>query len=281
MSAELPSPRNRAVISFLVEEYGIGSVGYDARTWVNLERMANGSYQWGDDGSVAIGLRWGRQGSANKNCVMLTNIRGNLRGVNCNTRKDVICQAKSWTTVMNREYNDVLFNRPMAEYAAGFGDPAGDFWLGLDAIHALCPTARPCELVVEVSYTGSMCWFSKCVPRKDDGDYKSLYSTFAVANSTYNYQLTIGDFNSEASTAGDALYYHNGAKFSTLDEDHDTWGSNSCSRMYGEAGWWYRWCSHSALTGEWGAGGYAGLYWDPVTDTDSADSSRMLVRQAA
>ncbi|MCP4237268.1 MAG: hypothetical protein GY770_27420, partial [Aestuariibacter sp.] len=37
---------------------------------------------------------------------------------------------------------DVSFYEPWTAYKQGFGDLAGDYWLGNDAINELCPPVR-------------------------------------------------------------------------------------------------------------------------------------------
>ena len=42
-----------------------------------------------------------------------------------------------WTIIQRRVNGDVSFNRPWDEYAAGFGDVDGSFWLGLELLHTI------------------------------------------------------------------------------------------------------------------------------------------------
>ena len=48
------------------------------------------------------------------------------------------------------------------------------------------------------------------------------------------YLLHISGFTG---TAGDAMDYHNGMKFSTRDRDNDNWNKNCADET--EGGWWY------------------------------------------
>jgi ficolin len=47
---------------------------------------------------------------------------------------------------------------------------------------------------------------------------------------------------------GDSLGYHNSMKFTTKDQDNDSWGK-SCAADHDKGAWWYRDCSHSNLNG--------------------------------
>ena len=42
-----------------------------------------------------------------------------------------------WTMIQRRVDGNVSFDRPWGEYAAGFGDVDGSFWLGLQLLHTI------------------------------------------------------------------------------------------------------------------------------------------------
>ena len=42
-----------------------------------------------------------------------------------------------WTIIQRRVNGDVNFDRPWDDYAAGFGDVDGSFWLGLQLMHTV------------------------------------------------------------------------------------------------------------------------------------------------
>jgi len=63
-------------------------------------------------------------------------------------------------------------------------------------------------------------------------------------------------------TAGDSLYIHRNAAFSTKDRDNDSYSSGHCALLY-KGGWWYSSCQHSNLNGLYLKGGfsYSGVRW--------------------
>ena len=70
------------------------------------------------------------------------------------------------------------------------------------------------------------------------------------------YELTATKYDF-GSTLRDALKYHNGAPFSTIDQDQDE-NARNCAEKYGGGGWWYRSCYHASLNGRNEEGGRVG-----------------------
>jgi ficolin len=62
---------------------------------------------------------------------------------------------------------------------------------------------------------------------------------------------------------GDSLKYHNGHKFSTKDNDNDSYAKN-CATMF-KGGWWYNVCLSANLNGLYLNGTYyvhgTGMVW--------------------
>ena len=79
--------------------------------------------------------------------------------------------------VFQRRLDDsVIFNLPWTEYVNGFGDPRGNFWLGLENIYILT-TSGNYKLLVEVY--------------KPDGTTigYACYNTFAIGDENAEYAL--------------------------------------------------------------------------------------------
>ncbi|MCL4146876.1 UNVERIFIED_CONTAM: hypothetical protein GTU68_056534 [Idotea baltica] len=107
------------------------------------------------------------------------------------------------------------FYRKYVEYQLGFGNLTGEFWLGLENIHAL----------------GDKRW--------------AKYEHFYVDDSSRKYRLNLGSYTGDA---GDSLSRHDGAAFSAKDVDNDTNSKAKCAVTY-KGAWWYVACHDSNLNG--------------------------------
>ena len=63
------------------------------------------------------------------------------------------------------------------------------------------------------------------------------YNQFSVGSASEEYPLIVEGFTGVGSNH---FAYHNGMKFTTLDNDNDNWGSN-CAATYKD-GWWFNSC---------------------------------------
>lgn len=140
----------------------------------------------------------------------------------------VACEAETrhgnWTIILQRMDGSVDFNRKWAEYKEGFGNLTGEFFLGLDKIHALT-SDQPQELIVLLEYFQGVIWHE-------------AYDKFAIADEHSRYNLeTLG---SASGTAGDSLRRHQGMDFLTRDglKGH---GAYNCGHDW-TSGWWYHHC---------------------------------------
>lgn len=109
--------------------------------------------------------------------------------------------AGGWIVIQNRFNGAVDFFQPWADYKAGFGNIAGEFWMGLDKIHELT-SSRLYELMI--------------VMESFEGIKKiAKYSAFGIAGESSMYALNL--LGAYSGDAGDSLSYHAGMKFSTLE----------------------------------------------------------------
>ena len=151
-----------------------------------------------------------------------------------------------WVVFQRRMDGTVDFYLNWADYVKGFGDLNGEFWLGLSEINRLAQAGGKTLRVDMADFEGEKQY--------------AKYSTFQVLDSSRKYQLNIGGYSGNA---GDSMTYHNGMKFSTKDQDNDTW-SNSCAVQY-KGAWWHKSCHYSNLNGLYLSGNHStyadGIEW--------------------
>ena len=157
---------------------------------------------------------------------------------------DMDTDGGGWTVFQRREDGSVDFYRNWTDYQQGFGNLSGEFWLGLDKIHRLTPTATQLRVDMQ-DFEGNAIY--------------AQYTNFTVGDSVSKYTLSVTGYSG---TAGDSLTGHNGYKFSTRDQDNDVHSSASCAQVH-EGGWWYVNCHTSNLNGLY-LGGTHSSYGDGV-----------------
>ena len=132
-------------------------------------------------------------------------------------------------------------------YKQGFGDPAREYWLGLDSIHCLTTRSPRTELLIDLAdFEGQFGY--------------AAYSIFSVGNSGTGYRLFVGGYNG---TAGDDLENHNKQSFTTRDHDVDQYFNNCAVNHKGA--WWYHGCHGSNLNDRYLSGSHSsyadGVNW--------------------
>lgn len=65
-----------------------------------------------------------------------------------------VCENSGWTIILRRQDGSVSFNRKWNIYKRGFGDLDGEFFMGLDKIHALTAEKSQELLVVIENFAG-------------------------------------------------------------------------------------------------------------------------------
>ncbi|BFF99538.1 fibrinogen C domain-containing protein 1 [Drosophila madeirensis] len=176
-----------------------------------------------------------------------------------------------WTVILNRSSDEINFERGWLDYKDGFGNLAGDFFIGLNKLHALTSAAIHELRIVFEDFDGHVAYAG--------------YSTFAIGSERELYPLSLlGRFQSDLSpSAGDSLSYHAGAKFSTIDSDNDNCLDCSCAQRYKGAGWFNN-CGTSNILGQYHQQNYAkagesGIFWDTFQGKDySLRRVRMMIR---
>ena len=101
---------------------------------------------------------------------------------------DMTTDGGGWTIFQRRMDGSVDFYVDWESYKRGFGNLEGEFWLGNDYLHRLTESASMVFRIDMEDYEGDR-RFAK-------------YMTFAVADESDNYRVTIDGYRG---TAGDAL----------------------------------------------------------------------------
>ncbi|KAM8701534.1 hypothetical protein ACLKA7_002415 [Drosophila subpalustris] len=157
---------------------------------------------------------------------------------------DVLCNSDlagpGWTVIASRSSSDLNFFRNWTEYKRGFGNLAGDFFVGLDKLHAIT-VSQPHELYIYLE--------------DFDGNKRfARYDEFLIGNETDKYVMAkLGKYVGDM---GDSLTYHANMKFSTYDNDSS---QGNCAVMRMGAGW-YNNCYNSASAPNYSSNNLFGLY---------------------
>uniref|UniRef100_A0A8D8BX30 Ficolin-1 n=2 Tax=Culex pipiens TaxID=7175 RepID=A0A8D8BX30_CULPI len=151
---------------------------------------------------------------------------------------DVYCEQQfyggGWIVIQNRFNGSEDFYRNWTDYKNGFGSVDGEFWLGLERIHALTKS-QPRELLVHLEdFSGNVKY--------------ARYSSFSVGSEVEKY--TFKTLDGHSGTLGDSLSHHKGSKFTTKDSDNDSHSSGNCANAH-FGGWWYVACHASNLNGQY------------------------------
>ncbi|XP_035696822.1 uncharacterized protein LOC118430220 [Branchiostoma floridae] len=153
---------------------------------------------------------------------------------------DMDTDGGGWTVIQRRQDGSVPFDRQWAEYEQGFGNPSGEYWLGLETIHSLT-TKNQSELYVYLEDWEMNSRFAR-------------YSTFSVEDAGSKYTATIDGYSGDATDSLDpstSRHSINNRQFSTTDQDNDP-SRNNCASLFGQGGWWYTAsCGWALLNGQY------------------------------
>ncbi|XP_037951676.1 ficolin-2-like isoform X1 [Teleopsis dalmanni] len=183
--------------------------------------------------------------------------------VNCDeTEKD-----GGWLLIQRRIDGSIDFERNWAAFKEGFGNLDGEFFIGLDKLHALTTNSAQ-ELLIVMEDFESASKFAK-------------YSSFAIGDESEKYALKVlGTYSGDA---GDSLTPHASFKFTTKDMDNDNWDGN-CAAQYTGA-WWHNKCHVSNLNGKYMRGAYGqekfaqGIVWHTFRGYNYAlKTVKMMIR---
>ncbi|XP_061739406.1 angiopoietin-related protein 4-like [Nerophis ophidion] len=144
----------------------------------------------------------------------------------------VFCEMSSeggWTVIQKRFDGYQNFNQLWESYKKGFGSLNGEFWLGLENIHAIAKQGQY-MLQVELSdWTGEM---------------KATRYGFQLDAEEEKYALHLEE------ESGVDLTGAKGLPFSTADRDNDMAANINCAELH-SGGWWFSSCGASNLNGKY------------------------------
>ncbi|KAG7473111.1 hypothetical protein JOB18_028197 [Solea senegalensis] len=175
------------------------------------------------------------------------------RPENTDSSFEVFCEMDymggGWTVVQRRTDGLTDFKRPWTDYVDGFGNLAGEHWLGLKKMFYIV-NQKDTRFQLHVALTSNT----------DVTSYAS-YDDFHLDNETQFFCVHLGRY---AGSAGDAFRGYeqeqnqDTAPFSASDVDND--GCNpscsfesrtveSCSAQHNHTGWWFNQCGLANLNG--------------------------------
>ncbi|XP_073347326.1 tenascin-N [Pagrus major] len=178
---------------------------------------------------------------------------------------EVFCDMETdgggWLVLQRRTIGKLDFLKRWRQYIAGFGNMTEEFWLGLDKIYELTNTPTQYELRFDLGLGSERVY--------------AVYDNFKIAPVKQKFKLTIGKYSG---TAGDAMTYHQGRPWTTIDSDNDIALSN-CALAHRGA-WWYKNCHLANLNGNWGDERHSmGVNWKPWKGhLTSLDFTEMKIR---
>jgi len=143
---------------------------------------------------------------------------------------DTVTDGGNWVIFQRRTGPGQSFVKTWQESKDGFGDriPTGDFWLGNENLHTLCPTGGSgCELRIDITTAmGSLRY--------------AVYSSFTLSPEAEDYRLNVAGKSATGKfDIGDVMRYYNGMKFSAADRDNDLSAAVHCGTT---GGWWHLNC---------------------------------------
>ena len=146
------------------------------------------------------------------------------------------------------------FKQNWNQYKEGFGAvDEKNFWIGLERLHNITKSGSyGLKIVLKLNSTGE----------KNVAEYDS----FRVTGERDNYRLLVSGFRPEESGLRDMLKVHNGAAFSTYDNDNDELSDFNCASFFGDTGWWFKGCGNTCLNSS------NGPWWDSIVEEESTMS---------
>uniref|UniRef100_A0A8C6AEY3 Angiopoietin 4 n=1 Tax=Marmota marmota marmota TaxID=9994 RepID=A0A8C6AEY3_MARMA len=193
-----------------------------------------------------------------------------IRVTNVSEPKKVFCGMESngggWTIIQRRVDGSEDFQRSWKEYKEGFGNPAGEYWLGNEAVHQLTSRATYSLRVELEDWEGQEAY--------------AQYERFQLGSEAQLYRISLSGYN--GSVGRQTGLFLQSANFSTRDADNDNCVCKCAQLMSG--GWWFDACGLSNLNGAYYQNGQHlrrmdGVRWQYFRGPGySLRATRMMIR---
>ncbi|XP_066090741.1 angiopoietin-2 isoform X1 [Saccopteryx bilineata] len=136
-----------------------------------------------------------------------------------------------WTVIQRREDGSVDFQRTWKEYKGGFGNPAGEHWLGNEFVSQVTNHKHYMLRIRLTDWEGS--------------EAHALYEHFYLSGEELNYRIHLKGLSGTAGKISSIS--QPGSDFSTKDADKDKCICKCAQMLTG--GWWFDACGPSNLNG--------------------------------
>jgi len=146
---------------------------------------------------------------------------------------DMTTDGGGWTVFQKRFNGEVSFNRNWIEYAQGFGDINGEYWLGNELISEATKETHTEARFQATSFGGE----TQAVK----------IGNFLVAGEQDKYKVTIKDCVGEFCIDWNEM---DGVQFTTHDMDNDPYEHGNCGEIY-KTGWWSTSCYSVNFNGQY------------------------------
>ncbi|XP_028448757.1 tenascin-N isoform X2 [Perca flavescens] len=183
--------------------------------------------------------------NGNKKSAIYTVYINNDRSKPIEVYCDMETDGGGWLVLQRRTAGKLDFMKRWKQYIVGFGNMTDEFWIGLDKIYELTNTPTQYELRFDLGLGAERAY--------------AVYDNFKIAPVKQKFKLTIGKYSG---TAGDAMTYHQGRPWTTIDNDNDI-ALGNCALTHRGA-WWYKNCHLANPNGKWGDNRHSlGVNWEP------------------